>query len=407
MMSMGVISYVQYMFINGDLVDDNGNFAVVGNLGFRYAASIVLTIIVLAAVVVLARMFKSSFGEIVLYTSIVLTLIMTSAVCVVGFKLLGLENKPGQKPVYSAEDEFVYGTEDNIIVIVLDSFGRYELNEVLKTNPEAMDTFKDFTFYEKEDSIYFPTFPSLIHFLTETEYDYDLALDKVQFQEKAFTSENATKFYGTLHDNGYYVGLFSQDLHSDDYMKNIADNITPSTIHVNHKDVQEKLFKMSAYRYVPYFVKPAFEVYLPSEGNVYGEVVTTLTANDGFKLRIQDWGIRTDTKYGKKFSLTHLHGVHTPFRNDADGNPVEWGSVSQVDATRGVISIMNLYFDMLKEAGIYDEATIIVMADHGYKETYDSIFFCKHSYEEHESVNVSDELLTHHDFQRFVLDNLD
>lgn len=405
-LSIGVISYIQYMFINGDLVDDNGNFAVSSEIMGRQIASVAVTVIVFAIVILIAVKFSKYLRTVTTYVSLFITLIMFIATITIGVNLLMLEDKPYNKLVYDATDEYTYAESNNTIVIILDTFGKDALYNEYATNPESKDVFSDFTFYENEDSVYSSTFPSLIHFLTEYEYD---ETSKPEFQKEAFTSENSTYFYNELHEQGYNVSFNTADLLEEDYMTNVCDNMVTSKMIVNYKDITNKLFKMSVYRYVPYFLKGYYEVYLPTEGNVTYDKPQTCTANDTFFQRIKDWGIHKDSKYNKKFTLTHLHGIHTPYRNDAEGNPVEWGSVSRDEVTHGLMHIMNEYFNMLKEAGVYDEATIIVLADHGDAVTgsvTDPIFFKKDSYETHDEMVISDEGLTHCDLQRLIIESL-
>ena len=63
------------------------------------------------------------------------------------------------------------------------------------------------------------------------------------------------------------------------------------------------------------------------------------------------------------FSLVHLLASHNPYEYNANLKLVKNGS--QISQTRGTFKILNEYFNQMKELGIYKDATIIVMADHG------------------------------------------
>ena len=43
---------------------------------------------------------------------------------------------------------------------------------------------------------------------------------------------------------------------------------------------------------------------------------------------------------------------------------IEWGG-DHIDATRGCFAILDIYFEKMKEIGIYDNSTIILLGDHG------------------------------------------
>ena len=402
-LAIGLVSYIQYIFINGDLVDVNGNFTLPKELGARYYVSWIVTIVVIVAVVLVVILLEKHRNKIFIYTSIILTIIMAAAVVSVVINLLSMKNKPHEKYRFDAVHEFDYGSESNVIVIVLDTFGREALDEVMAEQSDVLDVFRDFTFYENEDSIYFPTFPSLIHMLTEHEHADDQGVE--EYQREAFESDTSKAFFGELHNRGYNVSVYSNDLMAEDYMLPYVDNMTLSRVTVNKKDIRNKLFKMSIYRYVPYMIKPSFEVYNPKENNVGYDIAGEVNSNDAFMSRFKERGVAKSPECAKKFSFNHLYGVHVPYRNDEFGNMVAEDSVSKTVMCRGLIHILNEYFNALKEAGVYDEATIIITADHGEFGNTDAIFFKKESFESHDKVVISDELITHHDLQKIVLDS--
>ena len=60
-LGFGIGSYIQYMFINGELVDNEGNFALDMDLGDKYYASIaifILTICIIAVVSVVCKQYR-------------------------------------------------------------------------------------------------------------------------------------------------------------------------------------------------------------------------------------------------------------------------------------------------------------------------------------------------------------
>lgn len=399
-LSASVVSYVQYMFINSDLVDENGNFAVTNNLGARYGVSIAVSFLIMVLVTVLVVIFRKHREKIFIYSSLFITAIMIIAVATIAVNLLTLENKGRYVNVLSGSDEFELGSDENIIIILLDTFGREALNAELIEDPEYLDVLSDFTYFENTDSVYSPTYPSLVHLLTEYEYEQE---DRIYMEPKAFESSASKRFFGTLHNNGYKVGLYTRDLIVHDYMYDIADNTAACKVTVNKKDVRSTLFKMSVYRYMPYNLKPYFEVYNPKAMNVACDVSESYAENFEFYNGMNDNGIIINPEISKKFSLCQLEGgLHLPYISDENLNQVGVNEASKHQVLQGINKLLREYFDRLKELGLYDNATIIVMADHGENGNTDAIFFKKDSGESHEAVVINKDEFTYHEFQDVI-----
>lgn len=401
--SFGTGSYIQYMFINGDLVDREGNYALDLSIGSRYAISVFIFIAVLVIVTFVYIRFLQIRKYLISYGSIFLILVMNVAIVTIGVNLLLLENKPRDVIAVDATSEFDFAKDENTIVVILDTFGRSVLKEELAEDENAIDFLHDFTFYKNHDSVYCPTFPSLYHMLTEYEYTDDQGDD---YSRNSFSSDSAHAFFDTLHESGYYVGMYSIDIKARDYMDGYFDNFVPCTLTINRRVICEKLLKMSIYRYLPYNLKKSFQVYNPRENMTSYSIVSPGFHNNTFYERMNEWGITVNDSIDKKFTLSHLYGIHSPIANDEDCARVPDNSVSRHQRTKGVLKAVRDYLDKLKEAGIYDNATIIVTADHGEYGATDSIFFEKKPGEEHDAYIVDDSEITHHEFQRIIMDSL-
>ena len=390
------------MFINADLVDDNGNFAARLELGPRYFISVMFSIVIPAVIIVLVCILKNQRERIFIYPSLFVSTIMIVAILSISANLLMLENKKSYINVLSGEDEFEFASDENIIVIVLDTFGREALNEELNEDPDYLEVLNDFTYYENTDSIYSPTYPSLVHLLTEYEYEEE---DRIYSETKAFNSDNARDFFDSLHNNGYKVCLYTRDLIVKDYMYDIADNAAPCKVSVNRKDVCQSLFKMSLYRYLPYNIKPYFEVYNPRAMNIATDIRESYPENYEFYEGMKENGLSINPEISKKFSFCQLEGgLHLPYANDENLRQVEGNTATKHQVMQGLKKLLYEYFYELKSLGIYDKATIIVMADHGENGNTDAIFFKKNTDETHSEYRVDKRPFTYHEFQNLILE---
>ena len=65
------------------------------------------------------------------------------------------------------------------------------------------------------------------------------------------------------------------------------------------------------------------------------------------------------------FRLIHLNGPHYPYILDADAQLSD--NSDRVTQTRASFRIVSEYIEQMKQLGVYDDATIIITADHGYR----------------------------------------
>lgn len=76
----------------------------------------------------------------------------------------------------------------------------------------------------------------------------------------------------------------------------------------------------------------------------------------------------------KVFAVQHIMGTHL-FKNDEYGRFKEGASYEET--TLGCLYIVGEYIKLMKEAGVYDNSTIIITAYHGWEYGQQPIFFIK------------------------------
>lgn len=306
---------------------------------------------------------------------------------------------------YSGVDQFKVASDENVIVLVPDTLGRTALNAMLQQYPDAVDFLNDFTFYENEDSMYFPTYPALHHMLTD--YPYDETMSRFEYTKDAFESEKARLFFDHLHDKDFSVRLYTNDILFEHVTQGIADNIEEAHITTDRASLLKFLYKMSMYRYVPYSLKAAFPVDTLELSNISQyNGIGPHHLNSEFYSEMQNQGITIDDKIQNAFILHHIRGTHMPYISNANNELVEANSVSGEETSYGTMRLIEEYLERLKDIGKYDDATIIIVADHGFYDT-DSIFYIKEKGESHDQTVVNSEMITHADFQDIVLKSID
>ena len=164
--------------------------------------------------------------------------------------------------------------------------------------------------------------------------------------------------------------------------------------------------QLTGFRYAPYCLKPHTFVNLNDFNTMKippeGETAYTISNSDFYHLLLDEEISLTDRKC---FRFIHINGAHAPFTWNEKMEEVDPADGSYEDNVRASLTITKTYLDKLKDAGVYDNSAIIVMADHGYSHIVgdyhgqqDPIFFVKGVGERHD-LAVSDAPVSYEDLQ--------
>lgn len=262
-------------------------------------------------------------------------------------------------------DKGLYSTskEDNIIVFILDMFDADYFDKILEDEPEWGEKLEGFTLYRNCTGTYSTTSYSLAHIYTgriflnempQRDWVNDVAKDRLYVDE--------------LRDSGYKLYYYSTiDGTIPERLAGVSENRYEGICKVNdHVKLAVNMYKVAAFKYLPDCVKPLlwldgyeFEALRECEdANIY------MSDNARFRdgIRSAEWTESDE----KTIKYIYTIGSHYPYRIDRDGNDVHMGEVTAIECARGVLSIVEEYLDHLREAGTYDNTSIIITADHGY-----------------------------------------
>ena len=219
-----------------------------------------------------------------------------------------------------------------------------------------------------------------------------------------FISENSTALFNLLHDQGYECSLYTTDMIMDSYLDEIFDNVKVVRKRDNHKAIISVLLKQSAYRYVPYCVKPIFQWTLDEAKSTYAyENAKQYYLNYEAYNYLTEQGLRINESVNKKFMYLHLEGAHSYPHNDEECNQVEMSSVSQAACGAGSLKMVGEYLEQLKKLGKYDSSTIIILADHGDGNfALAPIFMIKNKGERHETMRINKEPFEYCEFNNLL-----
>ena len=261
------------------------------------------------------------------------------------------------------DEQFCAGEDGNIIVIILDTFSNSFFNELLKDDNTAKGL-EDFTYYDNYDCCFVGTYPSMVMMFTGYEYDNSVTIG--EWFSNAWKSERTLSFFNTMKEKGYATYMYS---------------VSPDQCGL----------KSEAIGLIENYVK---------NSEYSGEVIEQKVFSN-FYTALQGNGVTA--KPGKRLIIQHLHGLHTPYNVDENGHYMERSWLAK--ASCGWIAIAKAYLEALKEAGVYDNSTIIIMADHGPKNTeqIQPMFLIKRAGEMHDEMQVTNAPVSHKEFQSTLL----
>lgn len=401
--TVSLAGYLQVMFLNKklDLLGVNPEGSKVDNL--QGIINILIWLLVFAGMIVLLYWKKEVWRKVVLYvSSFLLAIQMVAMISLLVTAPADAFKRPLGNDRLSGKEQYTVSANQNVIVFVLDYFSSLYLQQMLEVYPDGADCLHDFTYYNNADCTYYGTFPSLAHMLTGQEVDTEVPI--ADWCKEIWNAPATVDFYQKLQDKNYITNVYTTDanvltsLNGCQLLRGKIDNITnePQEVSINHRLLIKTLTKMSAYRMMPDFMKQMFYANVSEYSLIVQDLGQgILQTNSDFYAELQKEGLKTD-KNANYFILQHLIGTHE-FHTDVNGHECENGTVE--DTARGCMTIMEEYINQLKKLGVYDDATIIITADHGGCEKHDLqvIYFVKKPGETHESSPITNAPISHCD----------
>jgi hypothetical protein len=359
------MGYIQGMFLNGNMNNLDGDIQKWDNS--RIAINLILWIVVIAVFMGFYIKKRIVAEKVVKFGSIWLILIQMVSLVVLIITSDGIGTKSGLELTTNGMLEI--GDENNILVFVLDKFDGRRISEILDDEPDFLEPLSDFTYYTNVTSEFYPTYCSIAYLITGTEYEDDNS----DYYSYVFSGDNI--LVDELYQQGYDIGLYtSTNYVSEDY----SDIVTNYEEGIERKcsmyDLASLMSQTSKYKMSPlvgknYYVYDSSDIYLLT----YTDNLTNIENDLPFYNRLIGTGlsVNEDIESGT-FKFYHMHGAHPPYIMSEDFQYIEYDwrrdggyGVSGTSQAKGALNIVYEYIRQLKELGKYDDATIIITADHG------------------------------------------
>lgn len=327
--------------------------------------------------VIFARKFILSQASNILIGVGAVTLIMTGA-NIIGY---GPVNSP-----YAIDErtKFTFSEKENIIVFLFDAYQSDVLLELLESDAQLAEPLEGFTLYENNAAVFAKTYPTIPLFLTGKRYKKEQPL--LEFFDTAYDKS----LLEDMQKSGWDIGLYPNLIHypalinAIDINPKIMDNAIGGVPSKAKVDTYLQSLDLSLFRAAPHILKPAIfndgkflakreglqKLYLSAIGEAdIKQPFIYKTKNRhkavGFRDLINEHG--TLGTADPAFRFYHFMIPHAPNRLDAELNlvPHEPSFNAFRDYSIAGLKLMGTYLERLKDIGAYDNATILILSDHG------------------------------------------
>lgn len=249
-------------------------------------------------------------------------------------------------------DDFSFSGQDNVMIIMLDSYRSDIFNEIIADEGFYRNIFRDFTYYRNNIGGYPTTFPSIPLMMTGKYYQNHMPIMKFIAQE--YVSDSLP---GIFLKKGYDVSLVPFDR-----MIYPATEISNHFIRKQHSirqmigEVRESnLNSVVFFACMPTFAR----AFLVEKVQFYNDDLEFIKKfKDGF----------SSDNPRKAFKYYHLRGGHPPMIYDENLNVKKMPNNSRASykaQAKADLKMCLQIFELLKRDKIYDHSLIVVMSDHG------------------------------------------
>lgn len=259
--------------------------------------------------------------------------------------------------------------KNNIIIICADGFDGSDFLPVLEEEPDFKQYFDGFTFYEDTCGTSLYSEESGITLLTGNQFEAGLTFDENVNQ--AYVNSD---LYNILEENHYdtYLYLQKEKMVSPMIAGQVA-NYSPEKEKIENIAAFKEIYKMVSFRYMPHIIKKYFW-YTTMDFLKLKAGKNSLYYNYDVYDLIQTQGVIAEETDQNIYQFYWIQGPHEPANTDRYCHKLdriiamedEAYADSQFEQTIGVVRMYTALIDALKEAGIYDNTTVIFTADHGW-----------------------------------------
>lgn len=358
-----VIAYVHGMFLVGNLPPLDGTTFQWSDYRMEMLISVIVCAVIAVVFLVLTRLLHmKKMRKVIAGLSLFFTAILAVTMITVGITNDGFQKKPLM--AVTKNYEFQMSSDTNMVIFLMDAFDSKAFRQLMDgEDPEYADTLEDFTYYPNTVGAYSFTEHSIPYILTGQWFE-----NKEPFSDYTARAMAASPLLNKLKSENYRIGMYEEDLRCTEDQAAEFENVEKTTLRfTGFSAIAKEELKLVWFKYAPYPLKQLVHVDM-------SRFSTIVEPNSNSELyHYFNWDFYPDAKDAKittvsdkVFKFIHIEGAHVPLRYDKDVNIIGSDNGSYDQSIQASMTILKQYLDDLKEAGVYDNTAIVVMADHGY-----------------------------------------
>lgn len=398
---VSIMSYVQAMFLNGKLQSLTGEVQT-------WAQETVLINLVFWVLIVGGMIAGSYYKEwmkkgckvICIYILLIQTVSL-------GYLLVTKDlGDATRQSVLTTESSLELAENDNIIVFVLDT---YDSSGFDALDAEFIQPLSDFTYYANATSRYGNTNEAIPYLLESTEFRYN---EKIKGIESYSDSKKDALL--RMYQKGYNIGIYTMAEYLSDELSEITVNYEEEAQYTcNYVKTIQNMYKTSMYRILPFAFKSRYSYFstdISEIAEIQGE--WNILNDLPFYQSLKKEGLYVEGGIKSAFRFYHMFGVHPPYYL-SEGVYYD-KTAGYTEQSKGCLKIIYEYLEQLKALGKYDDATIIITADHGQLmkrgdtgteilQTSSPIMLVKEAQEHHDDIVICDAPITQGELMPTVL----
>lgn len=397
--------YIQAVFLNGtlDAMNGSGQSWPIRTLVFN---SVIWAAIMSLAV---AGCKKTAIRKVYKALCIYISLIQIAAL---GWLMATSDLKrDNETAAITKEGALEISGGDNVLVFVLDNFDSGWFEPIYEKDESILIPLADFTYYRNGTSQFAHTNPGIPYMLTGAAWQ-GAGYFQYAYEQDGYLSDIA--------GNGTDVRVYTElNLMGESLYKKIGNYKAAVPVKYNIGETFDTMLRTSVYKTAPFLMKPLYQYYTSDIREMaYIENAWSIDNDKLFYDDIMAGGIAVSDKYESAFRFYHMRGPHAPCYLTEDLKYEPTGRGTSVEGQgKGSLKIVYEYMERLKELGKYDDATIIITADHGQGEITSAerssgrpdkvsrtLFLVKKPGEHHEQMAVSEAPVSQAELPPMILD---
>lgn len=362
----------------GDVINWWGESMVGGHV-----VSAVLLIVSLVLVCIGIK--KCSFAKTVKYTSYVVGIfaVMMLVSFVTALTTPGIFVDKEVQPIATIKNLNKVSTDANFYILLVDCTDSGAFNEFVEQ--KYQDDFKDFTYFEDAASGYSSTRNSIPLIFSGRFYKNQMAFNK--FSTEALDS---SRTFEKLNEEGYNMNFYNDDFTWNSKKTTMFSNLSSDLSNYSQMGFLKQTLKYISYKYLPFALKSFSNI----NSLDFSSVIKTDNIEDLYKWQNTFYfdnvlSREPETIDEKLFQYVHIQGAHSPYDMDEELNPIDSETGTYEQKVGAAAKMSSLAIRRLKSAGVYDNSTIIIMADHGWH-THVPVLYIKGIGEKRDKMKISD-----------------